>query len=144
MAQSNRRSRVSQNSQQRQQRQQSQQRQSLRRGGAPFVARVETQAERTARIQDKIDALVAKLGPKCILKDGVTECAALRHLREELAGKPVQLFQQALRPEGCKVNVHPPRGSRKSGTTTCVSASAAENDAKNCVVNPASNRCKRV
>ena len=119
-------------------------RQSLRQGGSPFVARVETAAEKTARIQLKIDALVAKLGPKCLLKDGVTECAALRHLRDELAGQPVQLFQQALRPEGCKLNVHPPKGSRKSGTTTCVSASAAEHDAEHCVVNPASNRCKRV
>ena len=119
-------------------------RQSLRQGGSPFVARVETAAEKTARIQTKIDALVARLGPKCILKDGVTECAALRHLRDELAGQPVQLFQQALRPEGCKLNVHPPKGSRRSGTTTCVSASAAEHDAEHCVVNPASNRCKRV
>ena len=139
----NRRSRVSQN-QNRQQGQQRQQRQSLTRGGAPFVARVESPAERAARIQSRINALVAKLGSKVYLKDGVTECAALRHLREELAGEPVQLYQQALRPEGCRVNVHPPKGSRKSGTTTCVSASAAENDPKNCVVNPSSNRCKRV
>jgi hypothetical protein len=121
-----------------------QNRQSLRRGGAPFTARVETEAERKERLQEKINDMVAKLGPKVYLKDGVTECAALRHLRDELAGQQVQLFKQALRPEGCKVNVHPPRGSRKNGTTTCVSSSAAENDPKNCVVNPQSNRCKRL
>jgi hypothetical protein len=131
----NRRSRVSQNNRNN--------RQSLRQGGSPFVARVETAAEKNARIQAKIDALVAKLGNKCFLKDGVTECAALRHLREELAGQPIQLYQQALRPEGCKLHVNPPKGSRLNGTTTCVSASAEENDAANCFVNPATNRCKR-
>jgi hypothetical protein len=137
MVNSQRRSRNAQN-------QNRQNRQSLRRGGAPFTARVETEAERKARVQAKINDLVAKLGPKVYLKDGVTECAALRHLRDELAGQKVQLFKQEFRPDGCKVNVHPPRGSRKNGTTTCVAASAAENDPKNCMVNPASNRCKRV
>lgn len=140
MVNSQRRSRNAQN----QNRQNRQNRQSLRRGGAPFTARVETEAERKARVQGKINDLVAKLGPKVYLKDGKTECAALRHLRDELAGQKVQLFRQELRPEGCRVNVHPPRGSRLSGTTTCVSSSAAENDPKNCMVNPESNRCKRV
>jgi len=119
-------------------------RRSIRRGGAPFVARVETAAEKQKRITERIASLKVSLGAKAYLKDGVTECAVIRHLRDELAEVPVQLYQQPFRPEGCKTKVSPPKGKRANGTVTCVSTTADQNQPEQCSVNPKTNRCKRV
>ena len=141
-----RRSRVSQNRRQ-------SARRSIRQGGKPpgdavvarpppFVARVESPEQKRARLELAIATTQAKLGDKAVLRDG-QEAAAIRHLRAELAGVPKVLFKQPNRPEGCKVKVSPPKGSRANGTTTCVSTTAREHEPLNCYVNEETNRCKR-
>jgi hypothetical protein len=142
-----RRSRVSQNRRQ-------SARRSIRQGGnppgaavverpAPFVARVETPEQKRARLELAIQATIAKLGDRAILRDGITEAAAIRHLRSELADLPKVLFKQPYRPEGCKLKVSPPKGSRANGTTSCVSTTALLNEPQNCYVNEETNRCRR-
>ena len=142
-----RRSRVSQNKRQ-------SARRSIRQGGNPpgdanvarpnpFVARVETPEQKRARLELAIATTQAKLGRKAILSDGVTEAAAIRHLRAELEGVPKTLFRQFSRPEGCKQKVNPPKGTRVNGTTTCVSTSAQEDEPHNCHVNEETYRCRR-
>jgi len=142
-----RRSRVSQNRRQ-------SARRSIRQGGKPpgaevvarpppFVARVENPEQKRARLELAIATTQAKLGAKAVLADGVTEAAAIRHLRAELAGVPKTLFRQPNRPEGCKVKVSPPKGARANGTTTCVSTTAQEDEPQSCHVNEVTNRCRR-
>ena len=124
---------------------------SLKRGGNPPKQEDQTGLESGFEISDKerarlllaIERAQYRLGSKALLKDGVTEAAAIRHLRADFEGLPRTYQKQAYRPLGCKKIHRPATTDRPKGTYTCVSASAEEDEPTNCEVNENTHRCNR-